>query len=272
MYASSIDFRVSTADAFSKTLIEPMKMRGLAKFYYTIIFKGIASASRLLSATVRVWEIRIKSIQSAERYNEEFLKHREGEHQVIAQLFAAKMNEVRIIKADLHSASHFDEIASIESGGDFSATYVYSCQRRFLNPKVYTFSFNCTYGDYNSTGTKHLSTNIATAITPKPIVLNILAILSSILGAYLKVFIDLTKVNSGHHTSFQNFFSDSAIWQPDILIASMITALFFYNIYDSTEIGRKINVGVGWRSALLIGGLSGLLNQKVVAALQGLLG
>ena len=52
----------------------------------------------------------------------------------------------------------------------------------------------------------------------------------------------------------------------------MITALFFYNVYDSTDVGRKIKVGVGWRSALIIGGLSGLLNDRVVEALRGLLG
>ena len=272
MYSNSHDFRVSTAEAFRKTVVDGLKMRGIARIYYHMIFKGVASTNRLVNSTSRVWQIEIKSLQSAERYYERFLENKEGEHQLIAQLFAAKMNEVRIIEDDLHSDSHFDEIASIEGGGDFSATYVYNCKRRFLNPKVYTFSFNCTYGNYDSTETNHLSTSITTAITPTPIVLNIFAMLSSILGAYLKVFIDLTKDNNGHHTSYQNFFYDTAIWQPDVLIASMITALFFYNIYDSTEMGRKINVGVGWRSALLIGGLSGLLNQKVVAALQGLLG
>ena len=58
----------------------------------------------------------------------------------------------------------------------------------------------------------------------------------------------------------------------ELLIVSVITALFFYNIYDATDIGRRVNAGIGWSSALIIGGLCGLLNAKVIAALRVLLG
>jgi hypothetical protein len=58
----------------------------------------------------------------------------------------------------------------------------------------------------------------------------------------------------------------------EAIVAAMITALFFYNVYDSTEVGRKINVGAGWRSALIIGGLSGLVNERIIAALRSLVG
>jgi hypothetical protein len=51
-----------------------------------------------------------------------------------------------------------------------------------------------------------------------------------------------------------------------------LTAALFYNAYEWTEFGKKLDTGAGWRSALIIGGISGLLNERVIAALQDLFG
>lgn len=113
-----------------------------------------------------------------------------------------------------------------------------------------------------------------------------MAVISAILGAALKIALD-TQAKIANSVAvpaagvaklqpkdlFGQLTTDLVTVNTcEAVIAAMITALFFYNVYDSTDVGRKLNVGVGWRSALIIGGLSGLLNERIIAALHGLLG
>lgn len=138
---------------------------------------------------------------------------------------------------------------------------------------------------------KHCGASITATISPKPLILNLFAVASAVLGALLKLELDAVKAKSAASASttaaipagITSHPPDVSSWSWDFLslfqispwsqiLAAMLTALFFFNIYDSTEVGKKINVGTGWRSALLIGGLSGLMNEKVVSALQALVG
>ncbi len=52
----------------------------------------------------------------------------------------------------------------------------------------------------------------------------------------------------------------------------MVVALVIFNIYEQTEFGARINMGVGWRSALLIGVLAGVFTDRLIAALTVFIG
>jgi hypothetical protein len=56
------------------------------------------------------------------------------------------------------------------------------------------------------------------------------------------------------------------------IAAGVLTSLLFYNIFNSTNVGKRINFRRGWRGALLVGVLAGLLNQRVIAVMVSLLG
>jgi hypothetical protein len=55
-------------------------------------------------------------------------------------------------------------------------------------------------------------------------------------------------------------------------LGGMVVALVIFNIYEQTEFGARINMGVGWRSALLIGVLAGVFTDRLIAALTVFIG
>src|SRR5262249_26445784 len=95
---------------------------------------------------------------------------------------------------------------------------------------------------------RHLEGSIATVISPQPFVLNVLAMMSAILGAVLKFTLDLQAKAAQANRDAQNASAtmQDLVWPQltslftlanvEALIAAMITALFFFNVYDSTEL------------------------------------
>jgi hypothetical protein len=51
-------------------------------------------------------------------------------------------------------------------------------------------------------------------------------------------------------------------------VAGMILAVVIFNIYEHTDLRRGLKMGVGWRSALLIGVLAGLFTNRFLAVAQ----
>jgi hypothetical protein len=55
-------------------------------------------------------------------------------------------------------------------------------------------------------------------------------------------------------------------------IAAMITGAVFFNIFEFTSLADKFKMTISWRSALLIGFLCGMLNDRVLQALKAFFG
>jgi hypothetical protein len=226
--------------------------------------------------------IDIRNSNRAQYYYDQFLKSHEQDP--ISSIYKAKLDDVRQLESDLGTSA---SVADVPPGGNFSRIFIYNCERRLLSPKTYTFSFDCAYVEEAAPKEqKHVGSSITAIISPAPLVLNVLAVISAILGAALKIALD-TQAKIANSVAvpaagvaklqpkdlFGQLTTDLVTVNTcEAVVAAMITALFFYNVYDSTDVGRKLNVGVGWRSALIIGGLSGLLNERIIAALHGLLG
>jgi hypothetical protein len=172
-------------------------------------------------------------------------------------------------------------LADIEPDSEFSRNYVIRCKRRLFATAAYAINFDIQYKvaagtpaqstDYVTIEPLYTSKGFTPNITPNPFFINLAAILFSVFGVLLKISLDMLKnVDDLSWGVIEDMLGSG----PMILsfVSAALTALFFYNIYEWTEIGRRIEGAVGWRSALIIGGMSGLLNQKVVAALEALFG
>lgn len=55
-------------------------------------------------------------------------------------------------------------------------------------------------------------------------------------------------------------------------IGAAVTALVYFNVYEFTAFSERFKMFVGWRSALLIGFLSGLAGDRIPAALKAFVG
>jgi hypothetical protein len=278
----SATYRKEVVDAFRNTLTEHFNVKGILRLYQSMAIGKLADAVKNMNENSRIWGISIRNSKRAQSYYEEFLKSREQEAKELCLIYKAKLEDVRQLESELGGGGQDQSVADVEPGGVFARTYVYNCKRQLLNPKTYTFSFDCGYLDHPAPAQaepKHLAGSITAVISPKPLVLNVLAMISAILGVVLKIALDNSQTTDVHPqmvapqpTLFSQLAGLVTMSACEAIVAAVITALFFYNVYDSTDMGRKLDVGTGWRSALIIGGLSGLLNQRVIAALHGLLG
>jgi hypothetical protein len=278
--------------------------RALGKMYFLNVFfvfwlKRYINSAQSIVATIKAWTLSVRHSDQGRTYYKQFLEPNKDKIGDLVMIFEAKLHDATHLEDELKEGSDSEYVADVEPGATYTRTYVYNCDRRLLNPKTYTFSFDCGYqvsiggaapAEIEGSAACHCGASITATISPKPLILNLFAVVSAVLGALLKLELDAVKARSAASVSkgaispditphpidfgswgwgFLSFFQSSH-WSQ--ILAAMLTALFFFNIYDSTEVGKKINVGTGWRSALLIGGLSGLMNEKVVAALQALIG
>jgi hypothetical protein len=257
--------------------------RGIARGYYAILTRQLRPVIRSFTENMRAWQIHINNYTQAQYYYDKFFKSDEQQQNFLYSVYEAKLEDLRRIESELGNDAG---VADVLPGDNFTRTYIYNCERRLLSPKTYTFSFDCTYTDSTAPKQpKHLAGGVTAIISPAPLVLNILAVISAALGAVLKIALDSQAKVIEKSTTAAGVSAEAAkqifsqlttdlitVKTCEAIIAAMITALFFYNVYDSTDVGRKLDLGASWRSALIIGGLSGLLNERIIAALHGLLG
>ena len=171
-------------------------------------------------------------------------------------------------------------IAVIEPDSYFTRSYTVTYPRRIFDPMKYTFDVDAEYSfevdpvktqpksDGSNTGYQGVEHHVGGAsaialISPLPLVLSLFALGSSIIGAYLNSLISFNKQGElipGKLTI------NTLVTAP--IIAAPLIAFIFYNVYEYTDIGKKIQVGVGWRGAVLIGAMCGLFEERILKAMS----
>jgi hypothetical protein len=192
-------------------------------------------------------------------------------------VFTTKLNAAQRLETRLGisqmdiTASMTEHLADIEPQDEFVKHYVIKCPRKLFVSTTYTLNFDVRYQVGGSPVPLNRSESFPAVISPNPFTISVAAAAFSVLGLVLKVSLDMLKnVNELTLPVIQEMFESGPMILS--LVASVVTAILFYNIYEWTELGRRLDSGVGWRSALIIGGICGLLNQKVVAAFEELFG
>ena len=110
--------------------------------------------------------------------------------------------------------------------------------------------------------------NIATAsvrISPSPLALTSIAMASAVLGLALKHVFPIAGTEVGG-------ISWTSIFPLSELVASLILALVFFNVFEFTDLLKGMRRNLGWRSAMLIGVLCGLGSDRIFAAIKSLIG
>ena len=161
-------------------------------------------------------------------------------------------------------------ITSIEPESFFSIIYILKFKRNDMNSKKYNISIESKYKESNNSLIGGAS--VSQIISPNPIVLSNIAIGFSILGTIVKISLE-GGVSFVHKVNIAN----SVIWN-DIftyILQTFITsviAVVFFNIYEYLDIGKKITLSVSWRSAMLIGFLSGLFADRILDSVKVFIG
>ena len=261
LWVASDQFRRSWVDRQVEAAREIFSFAGLFSAYLKMLASPKSFQARL-KREAEAYGFRVASAPDARAAYDRWMREN-NEHEAIRSLFEAKTLQLEGIEARMNEGER-NSLTELAPASHFTATYVLKFRRGILEPKKYHVGFEATYKPASSeTAAQTASTATNVQISPHPINLSLVAIISAVFGALLKIsltgsqsplvdLIDLAK--SGH------------------LLVGPIVALIFFNIYEYTSIGKEIGMAVSWRSALLIGSLSGIAQDRILGALKALIG
>lgn len=150
-----------------------------------------------------------------------------------------------------------DSLATVEPGSFFGATYVFRFRRHLVEPRKFNIVIEGTYSEHGKPEKHSGSASASMIISPNPLTLTMIALISAILGVTLRF-------------ALKGIFPFHGIEFLMSALSASILALVFYNVYEFTEIGKKITIAIGWRGALAIGVFCGLMQERIVNAIQTL--
>ena len=133
-------------------------------------------------------------------------------------------------------------------------------------PRRYNISIDV---QYKTPEGKELVDGAATSvmISPRPYVLSSVAVVASVLGTLLS----LVKSNVSEPSDSDYIVRFLETWYSGTFIGSAVLALVIFNVYEHIGLRDRFKAPVSWRSALLIGILCGLFQDRLLAALGALL-
>jgi len=235
---------------------------GLFRLYFSIFkgayFKSMEKAKNKSQAFVF-------TIENKEQAEIAFQKivNVQNSPEIIKNTFEIKMHLLAKLESQMQDEKSYS-LATIEPESFFAITYIFKFPRKVLNPQKFNLSIEGSYSEANKEESYVGGTTTSLVISPKPYVLTIIAIISSFLGLILKFAIE------GTLTDFKTEVIDALTGKE--ALAAVILAIIFFNVFEFTSFGKKFQMGVGWRSALLIGSLCGLMGERILIAIKALIG
>jgi hypothetical protein len=259
LLVTSEEFRDDWISNQREGMKKVLSFSGFAKIYYHILF-GWMNFESILISELKSINYQIDSSKEAKVAFEKWISKSE-KHQIIASLFEAKVDQLEELESSM-SQDEKEFIASIQSGESIYLTYIIEFSRGFFDPKMYRFSVDVDHQESNS-GVQSSTSFSNVEISPKPWCLSVIAMISAALGVFLK---------NGQEDSFKfdSLLTNSVIHTN--MISASIVALIFFNIYEHTSLGKDFKMSLSWRSALLIGALTGIAQDRIIAAFTALLG
>lgn len=174
---------------------------------------------------------------------------------VVRELFKEKLDQLH----RLESSQDSEKKTYIEPGDAISVTYMTNFQRGLMNSKKYQVSVEASFKEQDDASVKTRSVSHSIRISPNSLVLNIVAIIGSILGVF--IYREFGQSGGG---SFIHIFAP--------YLSGGVLALVVFNAYEFTSWGEALKMPLAWRSAMVIGAVAGLAQTRVVGALGVLVG
>lgn len=243
--------------------------KSLPSLYKMILFNQSALRSRLNNLNKQLSRLRYKvnSIDDAKWAYEKWVKDLDDNNPE-KKLYEGKLKQLEGLSINIDQKNS-NYIALIEPDSFYSRTYVLRFSRKTLSTKVYNLSFDSTYESDDSTQEYRANVSTSINITPKPFFLTVFTALSSILGTILKYCINNLNEDILPYEFFIKL-GKLIVTAPGI--TSLIIAILFFNIYEYTDMGKRLTIKANWRSALTIGILAGLLGERLIDAIKVLVG
>jgi hypothetical protein len=237
-------------------------------FFRSIGFKrlGTENVSAAFKRRLDAFTFKIERANDADRALEYFIIKPDTNNS-LKDIFVLKVEQLKELEKQMGLPAESSSLATIEPDSFFASTYTLKFPRSYINPRVFNLSIEGTYSEQGKPE-KHVGGASTTVIiSPKPYVLSIIAVISSILGVLLRLSFEASKDPEVNFYAVVN----KAVYGSSFITA-LILALIFFNIYEFTGLGKNFKMNIGWRTALLIGTLCGLLSDRILIALKAFIG
>jgi hypothetical protein len=270
LWVESEDFRENLVATQTQAYKSMFSFNGMLKAYTSIIIRRDVF-ERQIRSQINSFQYKITSGDDARNAYVTWLgthgpsfKSPSHNQEGIRVLFRAKLTQLETVESRLQeNIKGGSGLTSIEPSSDFSATYVLKFDRALLEPKKYQVGFSVRYKSTGSDVPRSISVATNVQISPSPLSMSTVAIVSAIFGAMLRGSLD------GNVNKFDELVRSAITGQ---IFLGPIVALIFFNIYEHTSLGKELTLSISWRSALLIGALCGLAQDRILTALTALIG
>ncbi|MGZ8845880.1 MAG: hypothetical protein ACXW3C_05400 [Pyrinomonadaceae bacterium] len=203
---------------------------------------------------------KIENVKDGHLALKEWFEVTDASNMITKEIFEAKLKQLQQLGNDSDPEFKSASIATIEPGSLFSMTYILKFPRYMLSPRKFNMAIEASYSELDK---KYIGGAAASIIiSPVPFTITLLAVVASLMGVVLKVAIEKQSIS-------RREIGRALIGSPGI--SAVILAIIFFNVYEHTDLGKKLAFGVGWRGALLIGALCGIGADRILAAIKALI-
>lgn len=271
------EHRISVTNALIKQVKETFKIKSMIDIYIKM-FIGIMSrkvnSSYFMTPTQLLKQsslsLPIYSVEQAERVRD--LAFQEKDFSL--KVFDEKLSRLKKLENSGKTYGNSASTRELFPTGNYQKRYVIKCPRSVFVRSSSTVGFLCEFIDEKGDRFSKEVTNSMT-VSANPIVLSFIAAVMAILANLVEVGEkkDIIPANSDK-TIFDMFlssFSGSGNLLENILGPALVAYVFF-NFYENLEFSKNVPKTYSWRTAMFIGFVTGLLYEKVIAALGAFVG
>jgi hypothetical protein len=251
--------------SLQKILSDVSGFFGIFKLYLQMFTGGWARRFEEQKAREAAVLLAIENSEDAERAFERLIGPSKADD-ALKETFVLKTAKLRAVEKELGQGIDVEEapVATVEPDSSLTVTYVIRFPRNWLNPSQFSVSIETVFQEPGESARHNRVATKLVDISPSPIALTLVAMISAMLGLALKHLVP--QATSGSALLIANILPSSE------LVGAVILALVFFNLFEFTDLLKNVRMRLGWRSALLVGVFCGLGSDRIFNALQALLG
>jgi hypothetical protein len=236
------------------------------KVYYALMRKSARrEMENQIGRSLATFKYKIKNYSDAQWAYEKYFKN--SDESLIKGFFEGKLKQMEDLNSRI-DISNSNAIANIEAGSFYSRNYIIKCKRNMVSEKKFTFTIDSQFVGESKEKIQRTTASTTIVISPYPFSLSLAAMISSLFGVVLKF--TFQEMNFSSVTYYFSKLGTSLITGPGI--SALIISLIFFNILEFTDIGKKLNIGINWRSAMFIGVMAGIMGERLVESMKVLIG
>jgi len=190
LWVTSEAFRTQWIDRERESFKELFSFTGLMALYFQFFFRPSTFLARMKRES-ETFSFNIVSAADARSAYEKWMT-KNSDHAAVQTLFDEKTKQLERIEERMDESER-PGLTSIAPGGFFAATYVLKFSRRALEPRKYQVGFEAAYSLVDSSPQ---SGSVATTvqISPYPLSLSVVAVLSALLGTLVRLSVGIEDV------------------------------------------------------------------------------